>query len=201
MLKLIKALLVRISRFLKYSGKDVIARRYFVLSVFDGTLAAFGIVVGANFVRGTSPATIVAAGIGAAVAMLISGVTGSFMTETAESKKRLKEIEEAMLADMDESIVAEAGSYGAIIAALINGLAQFAAATTVLLPYIISLFYPTIVGIALYASFAIALAMIFTLGTILAKVSRQNILDMSIKMLAVGLLAIMLILLLQFFAG
>ena len=198
MLKYIKELILRIKTLLAYSEKQQVVRRYFFLSAFDGVLAAFGVIAGATLVGEESPATIVAAGLGASLAMLISGVTGAYITEESESKKRIKELEEAMLSDIENTEVAKAGIKGAVITALVNGLAAFGTSLLVLSPYILSLFNLLLFETALKITFILTLILLFSLGAFLAKTTKQNILVIGAKMMALGLLAILLILLLGF---
>jgi predicted membrane protein (TIGR00267 family) len=61
-----------------------IARRYFVKNGFDGSMTMLGIIVGAWVVNVTQPEIVVTAGLGACLAMGISGISGAYMTERAE---------------------------------------------------------------------------------------------------------------------
>ena len=198
MLRIIKEIISRIQTLLTYSEKQQVVRRYFFLSAFDGALAAFGIISGAILVGEESPATIVAAGLGASLAMLISGVMGAYITEEAESRKRIKELEEAMLSHIEDSEVARASLRGAVITALINGLAAFGTSLLILSPYILSLFNLLLFDLALKITFTLTLILLFLLGIFLAKATRQNMLILGAKMMAFGLIAILLILLLNF---
>ena len=184
-------------RLLRYSEKQEVARRYFFLSAFDGALAAFGIVAGTSLVNNIQPAFVVAAGIGAALAMLVSGVAGAYITEEAESKRRIKELEEAMLVDIRESVVVEASIKGAVVTALINGLAAFMTSVIVLVPYILAVFNPAFTTYALQATFVTALSVLFLLGIALAKTSGQKMLVMAVKMTTLGIVTILIILLLN----
>ncbi|HID04670.1 MAG TPA: hypothetical protein EYH45_07270 [Candidatus Caldiarchaeum subterraneum] len=194
---MIKRIALKLLRFLRYSEKQEVARRYFFLSAFDGALAAFGIVAGASLVNDVSPAFVVAAGIGASLAMLVSGVAGAYITEEAESRRRIKELEEAMLVDMRESEVVDVSIKGAVVAALINGLAAFMTAVIVLTPYILAVFNPSFAAYAMHVTFATALSVLFLLGMALAKISGQNIIIMATKMTALGVITILVIMLLN----
>jgi len=197
LLRHLRELISQISRAIRYSEKHHVVRRYFFLSAFDGALAAFGIVFGISLVNNVDPAVVVAAGFGASLAMLASGVAGAYITEEAESKRRVRELEEAMLVSMEDSIVAEASFKAAIITALINGLTAFGASALVLSPYIIALFYNTFKQYALYSTFAVALLILFTLGAMLARASKQNVLIMAGKMVVLGIIVIILSVILQ----
>jgi predicted membrane protein (TIGR00267 family) len=67
-----------------------IARRCFVKNGFDGSMTMLGIIVGAWVVNATQTEIIVTSGLGACLAMGISGVSGAYMTERAERKRDLK---------------------------------------------------------------------------------------------------------------
>ena len=68
-----------ISRILRYSGAGEFSRRYAVMNAFDGIVAILGIVLGSTLLGEASAGNIIAAGVGALVAMGVSGVSGSYM--------------------------------------------------------------------------------------------------------------------------
>ena len=88
-----------------------IARRYFVKNGFDGSMTMLGIIVGAWIVNVTRPEIVVTAGLGACLAMGISGVSGAYMIERAERKRDLKNLESAMMTKLDDSVITDATTF------------------------------------------------------------------------------------------
>ena len=75
---------------------DEIARRAFINNAFDGALTLLGILMG-NLVLGEIyPPTIISTGLGACLAMGMSGAFGRFFSERAERKHALLQIEKYM---------------------------------------------------------------------------------------------------------
>ena len=75
----------RIIETLNLDPEDIaIARRFFVMNSFDGSLTMLGIIVG-SWVSGVrNPSKIVGTGLGACLAMGISGMVGAYASERAE---------------------------------------------------------------------------------------------------------------------
>ena len=85
-----------------------IARRYFINNFYDGALTILGILLGFFVVVLKDPSQpsvessyIILPGIGTAISMLISGISGSYLSERAEQKKIHADLDKAM-AKIDE---------------------------------------------------------------------------------------------------
>lgn len=84
------------------TGYAQIARRYFVNNFYDGMLTILGILLGFFVFLLRSPnqpilsSYILLTGLGTSISMLISGISGSYLSEKAELKKERKELERAM---------------------------------------------------------------------------------------------------------
>ena len=97
--RILSGLRSRLGRFRSYirvAGASAIARRYFVMNAFDGALTILGVIVGAFMAREVDPRVIMGAGVGASLAMGISGAWGAYMAERAERRRSLKELENQM---------------------------------------------------------------------------------------------------------
>ncbi len=187
----------RFSRALDYSDKTVAVRRYFFSNSFDGVLAVMGLSLGASIVPGTQASTVVFAGIGMSIAMLVSSISGIYLTESAETKRMIKELQESLLHDVRGTVIEKAGATGTLIASLVGGISTFALALTVLSPHIISMFYKEFEPVASYASTMIGLAILFILGLFLGRLSRISSLKAGIRMVGIGGVAALLILLIE----
>jgi len=80
-----------------------IARRYFVNNFYDGMLTVLGILLGFFVLilkgdqRSIDSYFVILTGVGSSISMLISGLTGSYLSEKAEQKKIKEELNRAMV--------------------------------------------------------------------------------------------------------
>ena len=98
----------RVKFYIRVMKGEEILRRYFVMNAFDGALTMLGIVLGAVVAGATNEKIIIGAGVSASFAMGISGFVGAFMTERAERERLIKELERALLTDLDDTMLGRA---------------------------------------------------------------------------------------------
>ena len=85
-----------------------IARRYFVNNFYDGMLTVLGILLGFLILILKEDQTsidshlVILTGLGSSISMLISGLTGSYLSEKAEQKKMKEELDRAMVINKSE---------------------------------------------------------------------------------------------------
>lgn len=185
------------SGILRYSGAKEYTRRYAIMNAFDGVITILGIIFGSVLLGGAAVRQILAAGIGASIAMAISGASGTYMTEKAEQERKIREIEEAMLMKLDGTIIFKAREKAAVISAIADSLSAVLAGLATLLPY-----FAAAVGLltsesAFYSSTMIAFALLFTLGIFLGKTAKKSILISGFKSLIIGLATLLLVTLLN----
>jgi predicted membrane protein (TIGR00267 family) len=170
-------------------GIAEIARRYFAMNAFDGVLTTIGVLAG-NYLAGVRDLSIpIRTGIATSIAMGISGLWGAYLTETAERRRELTELERVSLIDQSETSIGKASRFAVIIVSIVDGIAPALAALIVLIP----LFLGDLIGnpILSYAIAAgLALLCLFALGLFLGKVSEENLIGYGIKTLLAGLVAI-----------
>ncbi|MFX1567777.1 MAG: VIT1/CCC1 transporter family protein [Promethearchaeota archaeon] len=96
-------MLEKIKIYAKISNLWAIARRYFVNNFYDGMLTVLGILLGFfAIILNDGQVTIdshlvILTGLGSCISMLISGLTGSYLSEKAEQKKIKEELKRAMV--------------------------------------------------------------------------------------------------------
>lgn len=168
-----------------------IARRYFAMNAFDGILTMIGVLMGNYSARVEDATIVVSTGLATSIAMGISGLWGAYLTEAAERKRALNDLENYTLVDLSETKIGRASRMAVIIVALIDGSAPFLASLVVLIPFLLSAFLSNI-NFSYYLSLGMALAALFALGAFLGKVSKNNILISGLKMIVAGLLSIAL---------
>ncbi|MFX0027094.1 MAG: VIT1/CCC1 transporter family protein [Candidatus Hermodarchaeota archaeon] len=89
--------------FSKITRLGGIARRYFVNNFYDGLLTVLGILLGffVLILEESHPfiesEIVLLTGFGTAISMLISGISGSYMSEKAEQRKLKLELDKAMV--------------------------------------------------------------------------------------------------------
>ncbi|MFH0816242.1 MAG: VIT1/CCC1 transporter family protein [Methanobacteriota archaeon] len=184
----LKKVLARWRLYWKVAEVGEVARRYFVMNAFDGALTMLGVVIGSYLSGIEDPQIIIAAGVAGALAMGISGVSGAYMTESAERKKRLKELERAMLRPMRDTIHEEAHDFATTVVAIVDGLSPALAAICVISPFFAEHFGLVSPLVAFYASVGLTLAVLVGLGMYLAKISDESMAKYGARMLLVGVI-------------
>jgi predicted membrane protein (TIGR00267 family) len=173
----------------KIIGIAEIARRYFAMNAFDGVLTTIGVLMG-NYLSNVTDLTIpIRTGIATSIAMGISGLWGAYLTETAERRRELAELEKVSLIDQSETSIGRASRFAVIVVSIVDGIAPALAAMIVLIP----LFLGDLIGdyLVSYAlAGGLALLSLFGLGLFLGKVSEENLIGYGIKTLLAGLVAI-----------
>jgi len=182
--------------YLRVSGVSSASRRYFVMNFFDGAMTMLGITVGAFATGSVHPRTIIGAGLGASLAMGISGFSGTYMAERAERLRRYKKLRKAMLADLKRSMHSKAFRIASLWAAFVDGVSPALAAAVSMIPFALALVGVIRVEHALVFSILLIMAMIFGLGAFLGKISRENIFLSGFKMILVGVVTALICLLL-----
>jgi len=192
----LKEQIKRIRLYIQITEMGPIARRYFVKNGFDGSMTMLGIIVGAWIVNVTRPEIIVTAGLGACLAMGISGVFGAYMTERAERKRDLKKLESAMMTKLDDSVITDASRFVSFYAALVDGGSPILTALVSLSPFFLLLHGLIAIESAYMASIVVTLVTLFTLGMYLGKIARENMLLYGVQTLVAGVITIVIALLL-----
>lgn len=148
-----------------------IARRYFVTNGFDGALTMLGLTVGFYTRGGVALSIAISACLGAAIALGMSGLTSAYISEAAEKKKELRELEEALISDLNDSDYGRAARLVPLLIALVNGLAPFVVSLIIIAPLWVAQYGLPLPLDPLASSIALAFLIIFLLGLFLGKIS------------------------------
>jgi len=197
-MQLVKKFVTQVKFLLRITSSDDIVRRYFVVNGFDGALTMLGLIMGFLLSAPADLTIIINACSGAAVALGMSGLSSAYVSETAERKRALEQLEKAMVANLQNSAHGEAARVVPWMVALVNGLAPLIISLLILAPLLlvnagISLPVPP-----LYGSIIIALALVFLLGVFLGRIGNISWLRSGLQTL---LLAIVTAVLIYFLAG
>lgn len=174
--------------YLRVTGADSISRRYFVMNSFDGAMTMLGVIVGGWASGAVNPRVIIGIGLGASLAMGISGFSGAYMAERAERKRRLDRLKRAMLTDLGKTMHGKASHFASVWTALIDAVSPFIAAVISMLPFFLASADLIPGTTAAIISVILIMSMIFSLGIFLGRISRENMLLSGLRTLAAGIL-------------
>ena len=185
----VSARLRELSEYRRIAAIDEIGRRYLAMNAFDGILTMIGVVMG-SYLAGIEDTSIVLyTGLATAMAMGVSGFWGAYMTESAERKHNMQELEQAMLVDLSNTKQARASRFAAVVVSLIDGLSPLLAGLIVMTPFMFGGLVSNMM-VSFGASLGISLVMLFGLGVFLAKIAEENIVRSGIKMIFAGLVCV-----------
>ena len=119
----------------RISHAGQIARRAFANNSFDGVLTMIGVVMG-NFVVGVrDPKVVLVTGMSTALAIGISGGWGAYLTESAERRNEIDELERVTLTDLHDTKIGRASRVAVVMVAAVDGISPFLAAFLVVIPF------------------------------------------------------------------
>ncbi|MFW9975085.1 MAG: hypothetical protein ACFFDQ_07475 [Candidatus Thorarchaeota archaeon] len=187
----------RIRLHLRLTQGEEIARRYLAMNAFDGVLPVLGIIMGGlaslSF-QGLSVIfqTSLLAVFATSFSMLVSGMTSSYLTEGAERRRDIKDLEKSMLVDLGRSGIVQATKTTVWVVSLINGLSPFLAGLITASPLLL-VFFGLSIEIAFISSIITAMIILFILGFFLGRVSRTNVVIYGLKTLGAGIIVMIVI--------
>ena len=185
-----------LSEYRRIAAIDEIGRRYLAMNAFDGILTMIGVLMGSYLGGIRQPSVVLYTGLATSMAMGISGFSGAYMTEAAERKVNMRELEQAMLRDLSNSKQARASRFAVVVVSIIDGLAPLLAGSLVMLPFLLAGLWNN-VHLSYGASLVVAMVMLFTLGVFLGRVARESWLRSGLRMIAAGAACVMLSFLLR----
>ena len=184
----IKETLQKWKQYSKMSDLGEIARRKFFNNCFDGALTCAGIVSGIFiiFLAGSSnfaPKDVIITGFATALAIGISGLWGAFLSEEAERKKKMLDMNKEMAVTEEEDVktdkfkknkkkekplLEKAEYFATIIASLVDGGAPVLGSSLPLIPFFFGL---SLTFIHFIFSYIILTVLLIYLGIYLGKIS------------------------------
>lgn len=178
---------------LNLSGSWGIMRRYFVVNGFDGALTSLGLIMGFYVSPQVDLMVVITTCLAASLALGMSGISSAYISEAAERRRHLAQLEEAMLSSLDESYHARAVNWSAWSVALVNGVAPLTIALIIIFPLWLGR-QNLLHGLEpLATAIAVALMIVFLLGVFLGRVGGTFWLWSGLQSLAVALLTLGLI--------
>jgi predicted membrane protein (TIGR00267 family) len=157
-----------------------------------------------------SPSVVIKIGLSTCLAIGMSGSFGRFLSERAEKKHALRQIEKSMLTDLNESMLAQEGENKTIMVSLIDGISPALALFFPILPFFLANanFFSVQASIILsftlasiILSFTLIILVLFGLGAFLGKTSEENALVYGLVTVAVGFFTSLMIFLSSIYLG
>ena len=173
-----------------------IARRYFVTNGFDGSLTMLGLTMGFYSSGGVATPVIISACLGASIALTVSGLASAYVSELAEREKELKELEQAVVGDLENTAHGRAARWVPILIAVVNGFSPLLMALLIMTPLWLSEAGIALPLTALECAIVTAFLTLFMLGVLLGRVSGQFWLWSGLRTLIIALITAGIILLL-----
>jgi len=185
--------LKQIKTLLEISHSGEIMRRYFVVNGFDGALTMLGLIMGFYVSDRVDLAVVITSCLAAALALGMSGISSAYISEAAERRRTLAQLEKAMVTSLNESHHARAAIWIPWLVALVNGIAPLLIALIIVVPLWLARSGVVLAPGPLPAAMAVALVIIFLLGVFLGRVGGTFWLWSGLQSLAVALLTLGLI--------
>lgn len=165
-----------------------IARRYFVTNGFDGALTMMGLTMGFYTAESAVAAPVViGACLGAAVALAVSGLASAYVSESAEREKELRELEQAVVADLQDTAHGQAARTVPVLIATVNGLAPLLIALFIMSPLWLEEAGVALPLSGLESSLVLSFLSLFLLGAFLGTVSGRFWLASALRTLVIAL--------------
>lgn len=198
--RFLSRLIEALRRIFRYSKSGEFSRRYFAINAFEGALTVWGIVLGIYVLGSRDVSQIVSGGIGAIMAMAVSGVASVYIAESAEQERRIREIEEALLTRIDDTEILKAHRRAVMVSAIVNSLSSSLSGLIILSPYIAAASNIIDGGQAFMASMIILFSTLFVIGTFLGRISKQKIIFSGLKSITVGGIVMLILYFLNLFS-
>ena len=173
---------------------DHVNRRYAVVHRFDSAFLMLGLPSGCMLGGRVQLPTVIAAHVGAAVALGVSGPTIAYLSESTERQRSLAELESAMITDFPGSDDARAARLLPWLVAPVNGASPVLASLLIIGP--LGLAQPGVLlpGEQVVGAFLTALASIFGLGAFFGGAAGTSGLFSGIETRLIALVTMLLIL-------
>jgi len=184
----------RIAFLLNITRTQGIARRYVVVNGFDGALTMLGLLMGFQAGGGVALPIAVSACLGAALALAASGISSAYLSEAAERRKALRELEHAMVEQLHESAHSEAARVVPFLVALANGLSPLLVSLVIMVPLWLGAAGYTLPQDPLVLAIGIAFITIFLLGAFLGRIGHVFWLWSGLRAVLIAILTSALIL-------
>ncbi|WP_439027624.1 VIT1/CCC1 transporter family protein [Haloarchaeobius sp. DT45] len=164
-----------------------ISRRYFVSNGFDGTLTSIGVATGAYLSGVPDGRTVVLVGVGGAVGLCTSGVWSVWEIERAEKISQRRELEQAMLRDLEDTHIQREDRAGRVVNALASGLGPLLGTLLPLVPFLLEGWLVSLLQATLL-SVGVGVGLLFVFGAYMGSIAELNWTVTGVRMALAGVL-------------
>jgi len=189
--------LLQVPSYLSQIVKDIIyeehTRRAFANNAFDGALTFLGILMGNLVLNEFHPLAVIEIGLSTCLAIGMSGAFGRFLSERAERKRYLRQMEKDLFTDLSDTSLEREAKGKIVIISLVDGISPALAAVVPLAPFFLAQASIIPVNVSIVASFALVFLVLFGLGMFLGKTSEENALLYGVLTVAVGFITSLII--------
>jgi predicted membrane protein (TIGR00267 family) len=176
-------------------------RKFFINTIFDSTFTLLGVISGLAFTTNPINRIIILTSVSSSLALGISSGVSVYEAEVLEEEKKLNDLETAMLTDLEDTVHFKTMQRKALISAVIAFITPLVACTIAVSPFILtSLGYIPIKNAA-WASIALALVTLFTVGAYMSRNNDVNPVYRGARMALFGAGAFLLSVLLESIIG
>ncbi|MBM3292022.1 hypothetical protein FJY84_05030 [Candidatus Bathyarchaeota archaeon] len=167
---------------------DELIRRAFANNAFDGALTLLGILMGNIVLTEFNPVEVIKVGLSTCLAIGMSGGFGRYLSELAERKRSLKQMEYYLLTDLSDTSLEREGNRKIISMCIVDGVSPALAAGIPLIPFFLINSNLLTLNNAIIASFILVFIVLLSLGVFLGKLADENSLKYGVFVVAVGFL-------------
>jgi predicted membrane protein (TIGR00267 family) len=157
---------------------------YIINTLFDAVFTIMGIVIGSAFSTTLDLRSIIGTIVTASLSLGVSSGFSVYEAETLEEEKRIDEIEEAMLENLDDTMIAEESKQVTLLSAGMVFFTPFMVGIATLVPFIMVYLGTLSINRGVAFSIGIDLFLIFLAGYVFAL---DNRLFKGIRMTVLGL--------------
>jgi predicted membrane protein (TIGR00267 family) len=172
---------------------DEYVRRAFANNAFDGALTLLGILMGNLVLDEFRPVAVINIGLSTCLAIGMSGMFGRFLSERAERKRSLRQMEKAVFTDLNYTSLGRESKKKTLTMSLVDGISPAIAALIPLAPFFLAQASIIPVSVSIVISFALVFIVLFGLGMFLGITSEENVLVYGGVTVAVGFLTSLII--------
>jgi predicted membrane protein (TIGR00267 family) len=141
------------------------------------------------------PSVVIKIGLSTCLAIGMSGTFGRFLSERAERKLVLRQMEKDMLTDLGDTSLEREGTKKMIIISLVDGVTPALAAVIPLSPFFLAHASIISVTVSIAVSFVLMGIVLFALGMFLGRTAEENMFLYGGLVVAVGFVTSLIILL------
>lgn len=156
---------------------------YIINTLFDAVFTIMGIVIGSTFSAGLDLRSILGTIITASLSLGVSSGFSVYEAETLQEEKRIDEIEEALLEDLEDTVITENSRRVTLLSSILVFSTPLLAGIATLIPFIFVYLGSINVQIGVRIAISIDLSLIFLTGYVFAI---ENRLIKGLRMMVLG---------------